>query len=198
MHEDAIDLAAVAALYASLEADAIDTLKRNGIDLARIRVVREADVRYAGQSMEIRVAAPSGSVDQAFLADLISAFHAAHVRTFGYNYSGQQKIELVNLCVSGLGLIERPQIPKLTTSHAANAAHKADRKVYFDGSFRDTPIYDRVSLPPGLRLQGPAVVEEFGSTTVIFPQQELTVDPHGILIIRPAAPTLPSPASGGG
>jgi N-methylhydantoinase A len=196
MHEDAIDLAAVAALYASLEADAIDTLKHNGIDPARIRVVREADIRYAGQSMEIRVAAPSGSVEQAFLADLISAFHAAHLRTFGYNYSRQQKIELVNLCVSGLGLIERPQIPKL--SHAANAARKADRKVYFDGSFRDTPIYDRVSLPPGLRLQGPAVVEEFGSTTVIFPQQELAVDPHGILIIRPAAPTLPSPASGGG
>src|SRR6202048_4681061 len=184
MHEDAIDLAAVAALYASLEADAIDTLKRNGIDPARIRVVREADIRYVGQSMEIRVAAPSGSVEQAFLVDLISAFHAAHLRTFGYNYSGQQKIELVNLCVSGLGVIERPQIPKL--SHAANAARKADRKVYFDGSFRDTPIYDRASLPPGLRLQGPAVVEEVGSTTVIFPQQELAVDPHGILIIRPA------------
>ena len=188
MHEDAIDLAALAALYASLEADATGTLKHNGIDAARIRVVREADIRYAGQSMEIRVAAPSGLVDQAFLADLISAFHAAHLRTFGYNYSGQQKIELVNLCISGLGLIERPQIPRLAMSHRANAAHKADRKVYLDGSFHDTPIYDRGTLAPGLRLRGPAVVEEFGSTTVVFPQQELLVDPHGILIIR-SAPT---------
>ena len=73
-------------------------------------------------------------------------------------------------------------------SHEANAAHKADRKVHFDGSFRDTPIYDRGMLVPGLRLRGPAVVEEFGSTTVVFPQQELLVDPHGILIIR-SAPT---------
>jgi N-methylhydantoinase A len=197
MHEDAIDLAAVAMLYASLESEAIDTLERNGIYLGHVRVVREADIRYSGQSMEIRVAAPAGSIDQAFLADLISAFHAAHLRTFGYNYSGQQKIELVNFCVSGFGLIERPQIPKLTTFHGANAAHKADRKVYFDGSFHDTPIYDRVTLAPGLRLQGPAVVEEFGSTTVVFPEQELAIDPHGVLIIRSAARTLHSPASGG-
>src|SRR5712692_1126509 len=59
MHEGAIDLAAVASLYAGLELDAVDTLERDGIDSARIRVVREADIRYAGQSMEVRVAAPA-------------------------------------------------------------------------------------------------------------------------------------------
>ncbi len=58
------------------------------------------------------------------------------------------------------------------------------RPVYFDGAFRDTPVYDRATLPPGLRLDGPAVVEEFGSTTVVFPGQHLDVDPHGILIVR--------------
>ena len=63
--------------------------------------------------MEVRVTAPGGAVDAAFLAGLIGAFHAAHLKTFGYNYAGQQKIELVNLCVSGFGLIERPQMPKL-------------------------------------------------------------------------------------
>ena len=45
--------------------------------------------------------------------------------------------------------------------------------------------YHATALAPQVRLQGPAVVEEFGSTTVIFPQQELAVDPHGILVIRP-------------
>ena len=43
---------------------------------------------------------------------------------------------------------------------------------------------DRAVLPPGWRLEGPAVVEEFGSTTVVFPGQTLEVDPHGILIVR--------------
>jgi N-methylhydantoinase A len=58
------------------------------------------------------------------------------------------------------------------------------RAVYFDGAFQDTPVYDRASLLPGVRLDGPAVVEEFGSTTVVFPGQHLEVDPHGVLIVR--------------
>src|SRR5262249_34443811 len=101
MHEDAIDLATLASLYAGLEHDAQETLRRNGIDDARIRLLREADIRYAGQSMEVRVQAPGGALDATFLAGAIEAFHAAHARTFGYNYAGQQKVEIVNLCVSG-------------------------------------------------------------------------------------------------
>ena len=108
-----------------------------------MRLVREADVRYAGQSMEVRVTAPGGPVDAAFLAGLIEAFHAAHLRTFGYNYAGQQKVELVNFCVSGFGLIERPHIPLLAPGGDAKPARKSMRPVYFDGAFRDTPIYDR-------------------------------------------------------
>jgi len=186
MHEDAIDLATVAALYADLEKNAVAALERDGIAPARIRITREADIRYAGQSMEVRVGAPSGAIDHAFLAALIDAFHAAHLRTFGYNYAGRQKVELVNLCVSGFGLIERPELPKLAARGGATPARKSARPVYFDGAFRDTPIYDRAVLPPGFRLDGPAVVEEFGSTTVVFPGQTLEVDPHGILIVRPA------------
>ncbi|MBV8285967.1 MAG: hydantoinase/oxoprolinase family protein [Hyphomicrobiales bacterium] len=186
MHEDAIDLPAVASLYAGLEKDAVDSLVRDGIDLARIRVAREADMRYAGQSMEVRVAAPAGAVDAAFRAALIEAFHAAHLRTFGYNYAVEQKIELVNFCVSGFGLIERPDIPKLAARGASTPARKSVRPVYFDGAFRDTPVYDLAVLSAGFRLEGPAVVEEFGSTTVVFPAQQLDVDPHGILIVRSA------------
>ena len=58
------------------------------------------------------------------------------------------------------------------------------RPVYFDGTYRGTPIYDRTTLLPGFRLDGPAIVEEFGSTTVVFPGQDLEVDPHGVLIVR--------------
>jgi N-methylhydantoinase A len=194
MHEAAIDRGTVAALYADLEREAIATLERDGIDAARIRIVREADVRYAGQSMEVRVAAPSGAINGSFIAGLIDTFHAAHLRTFGYNYVGTQKIELVNFCVSGFGLIERPQMPKLAERSGATPARKSMRPVYFDGAFRDTPIYDRGALPPGFALAGPAVVEEFGSTTVVFPEQRLYVDPHGILIIRSADESVGSAA----
>ncbi len=187
MHEDAVDLADVAARYAALERDAVATLERDGIEASRIRLVREADIRYAGQSMEVRVTAPGGAVDASFLAGLIGAFNAAHRRTFGYDYAGQQKIELVNLCVSGFGLIERPQMPRLA-GRPANAASRASRAVYFGTGFRDTPVFDRALLPPASRINGPAVIEEFGSTTVVFPAQSVEVDPHGILVIRPVSP----------
>ncbi len=184
MHQDSVDLGAVSEIYAKLEHEAIETLTRDGIERSRMRLVREADVRYAGQSMEVRVPAPGGAVDAKFLATLIEAFNTAHKRTFGYNYAGQQKIEIVNLCVSGFGLIERPELPKLASRGGATPARKGMRPVYFDGAFRDTPVYDRAALLPGFRLDGPASVEEFGSTTVVFPGQYLEVDPHGVLIVR--------------
>jgi N-methylhydantoinase A len=186
MHEDAIDLADIAARYAALERDATATLMRDGIESSRIRLVREADIRYAGQSMEVRVTAPGGAINAAFLTGLIGAFNAAHLRTFGYNYAGQQKIELVNLCVSGFGLIERPQMPKLA-ARARQFAPKSNRPVFFGAAFQHTPVYDRASLPSGGSVNGPAVVEEFGSTTVVFPGQFVEVDPHGILVIRPVS-----------
>jgi N-methylhydantoinase A len=70
---------------------------------------------------------------------------------------------------------------------AATPARKTVRPVFFGDGFADTPVYDRASLPSGHRLPGPAVVEEFGSTTVVFPGQVLTVDPHGILVIHATA-----------
>src|SRR5712672_3170305 len=184
MHEDAIDLADVVVRYAALEREAAATLQRDGIEASRIRLVREADIRYAGQSMEVRVTAPGGAVDELFLSGLIGAFNAAHLKTFGYNYAGLQKIELVNLCVSGFGMIERPGMPKLAR-RTGNATPKSRRAVYFGAQFQDTPVYDRASLPSGGRIDGPAIVEEIGSTTVVFPGQYVEVDPHGILVIRP-------------
>jgi N-methylhydantoinase A len=65
------------------------------------------------------------------------------------------------------------------------------RPVWFGGAFRDTPIYPRADLGPGLRLDGPLVVEEFGSTTVVFPGQTLLVDPHGIMLVRRAGEAAP-------
>jgi N-methylhydantoinase A len=191
MHEDAIDLGAVAASYAALEKEAVAALEKDGIAASRIALIREADVRYAGQSMEVRVPAPAGKIDPQFIIGLIDAFHAAHRKTFGYNYAGQQKVELVNFCVSGFGKIDRPSLPAIKTT---GTPKQASRPVYFDGGYRDTPILERPTLPAGFTFEGPAVVEEFGSTTVIFPGQHLTVDPHGILIVRAAGKPPNKPA----
>jgi N-methylhydantoinase A len=183
MAQDAASAATAATLYGRLEQEATETLRRDGIDPNCIRLQRQADVRYLGQSMEVRVGAPAGAIDASFLDRLAAAFHAAHRRTFGYDYAGQQKVEFINFCVSGFGLIERPQLPKLGAERGAPAP-RGQRAVYFDAAFRDTPIYQRDTLGPGIRIAGPVIVEEFGSTTVVLPGQHLDVDPHGIIIIR--------------
>jgi N-methylhydantoinase A len=183
MHEEAIDLAALAVLYASLEQEAAAALEKNGIAPPRIALAREADIRYAGQSMEVRVPAPSGAIDADFVRSLTAAFHAAHLKTFGYNYAGQQKVELVNFCVSGFGKIDRPGIPKVKIS---GTPKHGSRKVYFGDGYRDTRVLERATLPAGFTFAGPAIIEEFGSTTVMMPGQRLTVDPHGILIVKAA------------
>jgi N-methylhydantoinase A len=184
MHEDAIDRAALAAIYAGLEREAAAALEQDGIAPEKIALVREADLRYAGQSMEVRVPAPSGDIGAPFISGLTDAFHAAHKKTFGYNYAGAQKVELVNFCVSAIGLIDRPRIPEI--AKARTPPKPESRPVYFEGEFRDTPVFARATLGSGFQLEGPAIVEEFGSTTVVFPGQHLTVDPHGVLIIKTA------------
>jgi N-methylhydantoinase A len=183
-HEDAIDIGRIADIYAGLEKQAASALEENGIEAARVRLLREADIRYVGQSMEVRVAAPSGAIDRGFVASIVGAFNDAHLKTFGYNYAGKQKVEIVNFCVSGFGVIDRPAIPKL---EAANGIPPCSyREVYFNDGFSKTPIYDRSTFRAGLHLEGPAVVEEFGSTTVVFPGQSLDVDTYGNLTIRHA------------
>jgi N-methylhydantoinase A len=183
-HEDALEPQALEAIYRKLEDEAAATLVRDGIERGNVRLVREADLRYVGQSMEVRVQAPAGRIDGAFVRTLVDAFHAAHEKAFGYSYRGKQKVEAVNYCVSAFGLIDRPQLPKLAT--AGKAVPHSRRKVFFAGAFVDTPIYPRGTLPAGARIDGPAVIEEFGSTTVVFPGQTLAVDPHGIMIVRKA------------
>jgi len=182
MAEDGLNAAHVAGIYAKLEATALQRLREDGVEAERIRLVREADVRYLGQSMEIRVTGPAGAIDDNFFVSLIDAFHRTHRGNFGYDYAGQQKVEIVNFSVSGFGAIDRPKLQPLPPGNG-EAVPRSHRPIWFDGKERVTPIYDRGELAPGARLAGPAVVEEFGSTTVAFPGQSLRVDDHGIMII---------------
>ncbi len=189
-HEDAVDLSSLSEIYTRLEQEALETLERDGIEKSRMRLAREADLRYVGQSMEVRVCAPSGTIEQTFLNELTANFHAAHRRAFGYDYAGRQKVELVNFRVSGFGLIEHARLPKLQSVGNVIPAKKASRRVYFAGAWAETAVYGRAALPPGCRIEGPAVIEEFGSTTVVFSGQFLEVDPHGILVVREKVSTL--------
>ena len=75
-------------------------------------------------------------------------------------------------------------MPRLDSQPGGKPRPSGERRVRFSGSLVTTPVYERAILAAGQRLEGPAVVQEFGSTTVVFPGQRLEVDPHGIMIIR--------------
>ena len=72
---------------------------------------------------------------------------------------------------------------------AGTTAPSNSRPVCFGGAYRDTPVFDRAGLTSGTSIEGPAVIEEFGSTTVVMPGQSVRADDRGILVIRPDGKT---------
>lgn len=186
IHEDEIDLKEIASIYRNLEIDAAKMLMKDGVESDRTRFVRQADIRYAGQSMEVRVTAPEGSDNRIDIAQMIDNFHSNHERTFGYSYRGEQNIEIVNFSVSGFGHVVKPKTNELKQDLASpdKPSPLEIRSVFFDKNWIDTPVYDRTTLAPTNQLVGPAVIQEFGSTTVVNPGQSMTVDPYGILIVQ--------------
>ena len=185
MYEDGLDAGRIDEIYRELEAEARAVLERDGVPPERTHLVRHADVRYAGQAWEVRVDAPAGVIDRAAANQILDNFHRAYHRLYGYDYAGVQPVEIVNFALSGYGRIERPRLATRASSGSLDSARTAGRPIWFDDGFITTPVYDREKLAAGVTFTGPAVVEEFGSTTVVFPGQKAEVDPHGVLIIRP-------------
>jgi N-methylhydantoinase A len=184
--EEAFDPAATQDLYERLEAMARDALTRHGVPDERMALVRSADLRYHGQAYEVRVDIASGRVDLETGQQAVEAFHQAHHATYGYDYRGRQPVEFVNLRVTGLGLIDKPTLQEIAAGSAdPSAAHSGERPVYFEaaGQFEPCPLYNRAKLLAGNLIVGPAIIEEYGSTTVVFPGQQVRVDRFGNLLL---------------
>jgi N-methylhydantoinase A len=93
-------------------------------------------------------------------------------------------VEWVNLRVTGVGPMRRPPVPAGgALPDTAERARTGSRQVHFDGSWIETPVYDRAQMGVGDTLAGPAIVEEHGSTTVVFPHVALRVDDFSNLIL---------------
>jgi N-methylhydantoinase A len=182
-----LDLERVRAGYARLEDQARQALVAEGFAERDMRIQRSADMRYFGQAWEVRVEVPDGDLERAAANEVVQRFHAAHQRTYGYSYveSSDQRIEWVNLRVVGSGPLRRPIVERRAAalSGGAERARTATRPVYFEGDFVETPIYGRAQLQPGDRACGPAIVEEFGSTTVVLPGQCARVDDYRNLLL---------------
>ena len=182
---DALDLAAVSAAFLALRGRAATALDAEGFPAEEHRFVRTADLRYFGQAFEVRVPVPDGPVDKALADEVAEAFHAAHEQLYGYCFRGdpRQQVEWVNLRVSGIGPIRRPELRELPPGDGdAERARTGTRPVYFE-DLRDTPVYWRPDLAPGDVLHGPAVIEEFGSTIPLHPGFTARIDAFGNVLV---------------
>jgi N-methylhydantoinase A len=194
-----LDLAAAGEVLAGLERQAAVALGKEGFPPSAHRLARSADLRYYGQAFEVRVPAPGGPVDEEFRAGVVRRFHEAHERLYGYCYRDDPRhaVEWVNLRVSGIGPITRPELRARPAGDGdPERARTGTRRVCFGGppgdpgaGWPDTPIYRRDRLAPGDVLRGPAVIEEFGSTLPLHPGFQARVDPYAnLMVTRPVPP----------
>jgi len=171
---DDLDDDEVAATFAGLEADGRAELEREGLVGDAVEFLRQVDLRYVGQSFELTIPAGDG---------LLERFHAEHDRTYGFS-APDEPVEAVSLRLTSVGRIAKP--PSRRLEAGGEPEPKGRRPVYFAeaGDYVDCPTYDRYALAAGAAFAGPAVVEEFDSTTVVHPGFGLRVDDVGNLVIE--------------
>jgi N-methylhydantoinase A len=178
-----LDVERTEALFAELQSLAAAALDREGFARDAHRYARSADLRYLGQAFEVRVPVPVGPLDADAADGVAAAFHEAHRARYGYDFSGdtRQPVEWVNLRVSGIGPITRPELRERQPRAGGRPPH-AVRQVWFD-RYADTAIYRRDDLAPGDEITGPAVIEEFGATVPVHPGFRARVDRYANLVV---------------
>ena len=182
MTEGEVDLARLSSLYNELEREAHGLLEHAGVDEKRRRLVRQADVRYFGQSKYITVPVAEGPVDAALVQRLIQAFSDEHKREYGYTMPSHiARVEIANVRLAAVGSVDKPQIAH-SPLQGDPSAPGSEREVYFTGhGFVLTPVYWRDALTKGQTVRGPAIVEQADSTTVIAPGWQSASDAVGNL-----------------
>jgi N-methylhydantoinase A len=147
-----------------------------------VRIECSGELRYRGQAFDVNVPFDPDSVSgQRLCAD----FEERYEQRYGHRRAGKP-IDIVTIRVVATGVVERPKLAEFPR-HASSvaAAEKTRRPVYFNGEWhRDCAVYDRAKLGSGAEFAGPAVVEEYGSTTAIPPGWGCGVDGLGNLRIE--------------
>ena len=181
---DVADLDAVNRCLAELDGAGRGRMREEGVAAEQVRVAYAADMRYVGQAyeLEVPIVVP---VTRERMPEILAAFHAVHERVYGYART-QQPVEFVNFRAVHTFPLPRPVVTPAARSTGTLAdARLGERRAHF-GSFMPTTIYERARLPLGARLEGPAIVEQSDTTTVIPPGVTALVDDAGNLRLRRA------------
>lgn len=184
---EALEIADVHTLFAAQEAEGRALLEAEGIALASVEIRRSVDMQFLGQSHILQVPLDTATPS---LGDLGRLFAAAYWERFAVELPEIRPV-LVNLHTAVLG--HRPAVPlsqlaaSETRAASLDGAREGVRDVWFEGTgWQPTPIYRRETLPEHSAFDGPAIVAQFDSTTVIEPGQSARLDESGNLLVAVA------------
>ncbi len=163
-------------------------LINDGIDPSLHRFTRIAECRYQGQGFELRAEFPDGALSPDNRDRLADSFHTAHKHDYGHSFE-DTPIELITLRVIGMAPVDNlewPALDKVKDDDPATAYLYTRETVFDSGKTHDTPRYARDKLSAGQRIDGPAVIIQHNSTSLVPPNYAATVSDHGNLHIRGA------------
>ena len=174
-------LDAIRKIFEEMRAGAAVRLSEEGFGPGETRFDFSLDLRYLGQAFELN--APV-ALETASLTTIIADFHGRHLKTYGHA-DEQGEIEVVNLRLSAFGIVKKPGLALYRSDTSSLDDCLVERReVYFGDRFLPCPVYERDRLPTRATFDGPAVVEEFGATTILFPGWRASVDPWGHLLLE--------------
>ena len=174
------------ALFREMEDAGRKELAAQGFPPSRMRLTRLADLKVSGQTYELLLPLPDqGPVTRAGIAALLEAFGKLYRERYAFFFEGEP-IEFVNLRVSAEGINPGIVFPEgERRDRNPEPARSGRRPVCFDGpGWLDTPLYMRDRLECGMIIEGPAVVEENTSATLVPPGARLEVAPDFGLMIN--------------
>jgi N-methylhydantoinase A len=158
--------------FAKLEAEARERLEHEEVQEEQMSIQRLLDMRYLGQwrSLSVPVSSP---VD---LDDAVASFHDEHERAYNYRRD-EAPVEIYRLNVRAVGVTPKPDLARHELDGGPPRPQTV-RRVRFDESEEpvETPVFDRSEVPAGTVLDGPAIIEQLDSTTLVPPGWRAEVD----------------------
>ena len=181
---DEVSFGEMERVYRALEKQGRDAIAGTSIKPQQIAVKRSADMRYVGQEHAVTVDLPMAVFASKDRDAIKRHFDSTHAQRYGTS-APAERAEIVSLRSTVTGLMRKPPQTKISRGSAAPAktAPTGKRKVFYGGRFHQTPTYRRDALAAGNRIKGPALIEEYASTTVLMPGDVMTVDALGNLVI---------------
>ena len=141
------------------------------------------DVRYVGQAYEVAVPVDLDRVGAGEAQGIFDDFHALHQRAFGFS-SPADECEVVTMRLVVTVPIDKPALEERTAARPADLPGPTTRRVHMPGAgWVEATIHDRRSLEPGTGVDGPAVIHQSDSTTLVPPYASLVVDENRNLVL---------------